>query len=79
MNGKEMTPERKTKVAYIAAILTVCFAAFVGVLTANFSNDVLPLILGIGALSYGPICFVAYLFELRKGVFKIENDEVKES
>jgi hypothetical protein len=78
MNEKKgWGPEKKTKASYIIAVLTVLFAIFVGVLVANFSNDALPIILGTGALIYGPACLIAYLIEVRQGVFR-ESDEAEE-
>ena len=42
------------------------------------SDQALPLILGIGALIYGPLCFILYLIEVAKGVFKNDDDEDEE-
>ena len=73
-----MSPEKKTKIASISAVATVLFALLVGVLTFTQSNHVLPLALGIGALLYGPICFIAYLLEIKKGVFTVGEDNSEE-
>lgn len=70
-----MSLEQKSKFANIVAIFTVCFAIFVGILTANFSNYALPIILGTGALIYGPLCFILYLVEVKRGVFNTDDDE----
>lgn len=68
-----MSYEKKNKLANIVAVLTVLFAIFVGVLMAVRSNDLLPIILGTGAFIYGPVCFIAYLVEIKKGVFKVDD------
>ena len=74
MERKELSISTKNKIATIAAICTVLFALLSGVMIYNQSDNVLPLILGIGALIYGPLCFVLYLIEVARGVFK-QSDE----
>lgn len=70
-----MSVEQKNKFADIVAVFTVCFAIFVGILTANASNYILPIILGAGALIYGPLCFILYLLEVKRGVFDVDDEE----
>lgn len=70
-----MSVEQKNKFADIVAVFTVCFAIFVGILTASASNYILPIILGAGALIYGPLCFILYLIEVKRGVFDVDDEE----
>lgn len=65
-----MSYEKKSKFAYIVALFTVIFATCVGIMTATFSNHVLPLILGTGALCYGPVCFILCLIEIKRIGFR---------
>lgn len=78
MQKKEMSIATKNKVAYIAAICTVLFALFSGWLMCQQSDQVLPLILGIGALVYGPLCFILYLIEVARGVFSSGDEDEEE-
>lgn len=77
MEKKGMSIQTKNRVAYISALCTVLFALFCGVLMYTKSDQILPLMLGIGALLYGPVCFAFYLIEVAKGLFKAEDDEEK--
>lgn len=78
MFGKGMSVERKNKLANISAIFTVVITLFFGVLYYTQSDNVLPLLLGIGALIYGPLCFIFYLVEVAKGVFRHDDEEIEE-
>ncbi len=78
MSKKEMSVATKNKVAYIAAVFTVFFALFSGWLMLKQSDQALPLILGIGALIYGPLCFILYLIEVARGVFSSDGDDEEE-
>lgn len=78
MHKKEMSIATKNKVAYIAAICTVFFALFSGWLICQQSDQALPLILGIGALIYGPVCFILYMIEVARGVFTADDEEDEE-
>lgn len=75
MSKKELSITTKNKLAYIAAIFTVFFALFSGWLIHGQSDQALPLILGIGALIYGPLCFILYIIEIAKGVFTGGDEE----
>ena len=64
--------------ATLLYIVNVLLTLFFGVLIYKQSDQALPLILGIGALIYGPLCFILYLIEVAKGVFKNDDDEEEE-
>lgn len=66
MEKKGLSLEAKHKMANITAVCTVLLTLFFGVLIYKQSDQALPLILGIGALIYGPLCFILYLIELQK-------------
>ena len=78
MGKKGLSLEAKHKMANITAVCTVLLTLFFGVLIYKQSDQALPLILGIGALIYGPLCFILYLIEVAKGVFKNDEDEDEE-
>lgn len=78
MEKKGLSLEAKHKMANITAVCTILLTLFFGVLIYNQSDNLLPLILGIGALIYGPLCFVLYLIEVAKGVFRHDEDEDEE-
>ncbi len=78
MSKERMSVATKNKVGNISAIVTVIFTLFSGWLIYIQSDNALPLILGIGALIYGPLCFIFYLIEVAKGVFK-HDDEIEEN
>lgn len=75
MKKRELSIDTKNKLAYIAAIFTVFFALFSGWMIHNQSDQALPLILGIGALIYGPLCFILYIIEVARGVFRGDDEE----
>ena len=80
MNSKkEMSLAARNRLAYIAAAITVIFAIASGVMLYVQSDNVYPLILGVGALIYGPTCLVFYIIEIVKGVFKGNEDDDPEA
>ena len=80
MNSKkEMSLAARNRLAYIAAAITVIFAIASGVMLYVQSDNVYPLILGVGALIYGPTCLIFYIIEIVKGVFKGNEDDDPES
>ena len=80
MNSKkEMSLAARNRLAYIAAAITVIFAIASGVMLYVQSNNVYPLILGVGALIYGPTCLIFYIIEIVKGVFKGNEDDDPEA
>lgn len=78
MKKRELSIATKNKLAYIAAIFTVFFALFSGWMIHNQSDQALPLILGIGALIYGPLCFILYIIEVARGVFRGDEEDIEE-
>ena len=78
MEKKGLSLEAKHKMANITAVCTILLTLFFGVLIYKQSDQALPLILGSGALIYGPLCFILYLIEVAKGVFKNDEDEDEE-
>ena len=80
MNSKkEMSLAARNRLAYIAAAITVIFAIASGVMLYVQSDNVYPLILGVGALIYGPTCLIFYIIEIVKGVFKGNEDDDSEA
>ncbi|MCI6992762.1 MAG: hypothetical protein Q4C17_00320 [Bacillota bacterium] len=80
MNSKkEMSLAARNRLAYIAAAITVIFAIASGVMLYVQSDNVYPLILGVGALIYGPTCLIFYIIEIVKGVFKGNEDDDPEA
>ena len=80
MNSKkEMSLAARNRLAYIAAAITVIFAIASGVMLYVQSDNVYPLILGVGALIYGPTCLIFYIIEMVKGVFKGNEDDDPEA
>ena len=80
MNSKkEMRLAARNRLAYIAAAITVIFAIASGVMLYVQSDNVYPLILGVGALIYGPTCLIFYIIEIVKGVFKGNEDDDPEA
>lgn len=72
-----MSEKKKQKMAYLWAILTLLATCLVGGLVSNFSDQVLPIFLGSAALLFGPVTGVLYLIEVKRGVFRVEEDEQK--
>ena len=80
MNSKkEMSLAARNRLTYIAAAITVIFAIASGVMLYVQSDNVYPLILGVGALIYGPTCLIFYIIEIVKGVFKGNEDDDPEA
>ena len=80
MNSKkEMSLAARNRLAYIAAAITVILAIASGVMLYVQSDNVYPLILGVGALIYGPTCLIFYIIEIVKGVFKGNEDDDPEA
>ena len=80
MNSKkEMSLAARNRLAYIAAAITVIFAIASGIMLYVQSDNVYPLILGVGALIYGPTCLIFYIIEIVKGVFKGNEDDDPEA
>ena len=80
MNSKkEMSLAARNRLAYIAAAITVIFAIASVVMLYVQSDNVYPLILGVGALIYGPTCLIFYIIEIVKGVFKGNEDDDPEA
>ena len=75
MGRKELSIEARNKLAYIAAVITVIFALGSGVMLYVQSDKLYPLILGIGALIYGPFCLLMYIIEIARGTLKGDGEE----
>ena len=78
MSKEKLSIATKNKIGNISAVFTVLFTLFSGWLIYIQSDNALPLILGIGALVYGPLCFIFYVIEVIKGVFK-RDEEAEET
>lgn len=73
MNNNKET--NKQKIAYCWAILTVIISLIVGAGVLSSSTQVLPLVLAIVAVLFGPVCGILYIMEIRKGVLSADNSE----
>lgn len=71
-NNKETN---KQKIAYLWAVLTVIISIVVGTGVLSSSTQVLPLVLAVIAVLFGPICGILYIMEIRKGVLSVDNSE----
>lgn len=78
MSEKSLT-DRKTVAAYWTAVGSIALSCLIGVLFALHSDQALPLVLGISTLLFGPIVAVAYLIEVKNGVFAVADDGEDES
>lgn len=67
--------DRKTKLAFIWAVITLVASAFICWLTLAQSDMLLPIFMGITTLLYGPICAFLYLREVKNGVFAVNDEE----
>ncbi len=72
---KDMSEEKKTRLAYTWAILGLAASIIVGALTAAGSDQILPIFLGAATILFGPITAFLYIREVRNGVFKVEEEE----
>lgn len=72
---KELSEAKKTKLAYIWAVIALVSSIFLGVLVAGYSDQILPIFLGLATILYGPITAFLYVREVKNGVFKVEDDE----
>lgn len=66
---------RKQKLAYFWTVVTIIASIIVGAGVLSHSMHVLPLFLAIVAISFGPVCGVLYLMEIKKGVLSADDDE----
>ena len=67
--------DRKRKLAYFWAIVTIIGCIIVGAGVIMHSDNVLPLFLAIGGILFGPICGVMYLIEIKHGVLAMDEEE----
>ena len=70
-----MDEKKKQRLAYIWALLTIIVTCIIGISVANYSDRFLPILLGCAAVLFGPITGVLYLMEVKKGVFRVDDDE----
>ena len=69
------TESRKQKLAYFWTAATVVASIIIGAGVITHSAQVLPLVLAIVAILFGPVCGVLYLMEIKKGVLAVDDDE----
>lgn len=72
---KELSEERKTRLAYIWAAIALISSVILGALVATGSDQILPIFLGVATVLYGPVTAFLYIREVRNGVFKVEEDD----
>ncbi|MCB6367838.1 hypothetical protein [Hominibacterium faecale] len=72
---KELSEERKTRLAYIWAAIALISSVVLGALVAAGSDQILPIFLGLATVLYGPVTAFLYIREVRNGVFKVEEDD----
>ncbi|MCQ4637106.1 hypothetical protein NE619_10245 [Anaerovorax odorimutans] len=75
MMKKELSEAKKTRLAYIWAIIALVSSVVLGALVAAGSDQILPIFLGLATILYGPITAFLYIREVRNGVFRVEDDE----
>lgn len=67
--------DRKTKLAFLWAVITLAASALICYLTLVQSDMLLPVFMGVTTLLYGPICAFLYLREVKNGVFAVNDEE----
>ena len=72
---KELSEERKTRLAYIWAAIALISSIVLGAMVAVGSDQILPIFLGVATVLYGPVTAFLYIREVRNGVFKVEEDD----
>ena len=69
---------KKMKIGELLALGVLVMYILIGALTLNLSDIVLPAILFIVCLLFGPVTLVFYLIEVKKGVFRVTEEELLE-
>lgn len=72
---KEMSEERKSKLAYIWAVICLACSILIMALILGRSDMILPVFMGAVAILYGPITAFLYLREVKNGVFSVEEED----
>ena len=72
---KEMSEERKSKLAYIWAVICLACSILIMALILGRSDIILPVFMGAVAILYGPITAFLYLREVKNGVFSVEEED----
>ncbi len=73
-NKTPMSQEKKHKIGNIMAVITVLLSIIVP-LGFYFGTTALFWFLIIVNFLFGPCCFIAYLLEVKRGVFAYNEDE----
>ena len=76
---KELSEEKKTKLAYRWAIICLLCSVLIGALTICRSDIVLPVFMGAAAILYGPVTAFLYIREVKNGVFEVGDEDEEES
>ena len=76
---KDISEEKKNKLAVIWAIICIVCSVLIWCLTIGQSDIILPVFMGAAALLYGPITAFLYLREVKNGVFSVEDEDEEES
>jgi uncharacterized membrane protein len=74
MNSEEQKQAQKHKIGNFLAIICVIVAVLIAWGMA-VGSSVFGWALAIVSLLFGPICFVGYLVEVKRGVFSAKDDE----
>lgn len=72
---KELSEERKTRLAYIWAAICLACSILITALVLGRSDIILPVFMGGAAILYGPITAFLYLREVKNGVFTVEDED----
>lgn len=72
---KEMSEERKSKLAYIWAVICLACSILIMALILGRSDMILPVFMGAVTILYGPITAFLYLREVKNGVFSVEEED----
>ncbi len=76
---KDMSEEKKTRLAMIWAIICIICSILIWCLTIGQSDIILPVFMGTAAVLYGPVTAFLYLREVKNGVFNVEDEDEEES
>ena len=72
---KDLTEDRKSRLAYIWAVIALISSVLIWALVVGQSDQILPIFLGGATILYGPITAFLYLREVKNGVFRVEDED----
>jgi|LSQX01.1.fsa_nt_gb hypothetical protein len=69
---------KKMKIGQWLSLGVFALYTFLGALILNYNNTLLPLILFVVCGLFGPVTLIFYLIEVKKGVFRVTEEELLE-